>query len=450
MADEVDVVVLGLGVGGEEVAGRLAESGLEVVGVEDRLVGGECPYWACIPSKMAVRAANLLAEAQRGDDVSGRTKATADWAPTASRIRREATSDWDDTAAADRFSAKGGRLVRGRGRLDGAGKVVAGDQEFRARRAVVVACGTVPATPPIEGLAGTPYWTNRELFEATRLPDSMLVLGGGAVGVETAQTLQRFGVDVVLVEAGDRLLPGEEPESGEMLAEVLQREGVEVLLQRRALRVRHEDGFVVDFDDGATRRAQQLLVSVGRRAQLSELGLETIGMDSATGWLSVDNRMRAGQRLWAVGDVTGRGAFTHVAMYQAGIAVSDILGQDGPVAQYHAVPRVTFTDPEIAAVGLSEVQAAREGIQVAVGRSWTPKTTRGWIHGAGNDGFVKLVVDSQQDVLVGATSAGPCGGEVLSMLTLAVHARVPLDSLRQMIYAFPTFHRGVLDALRDL
>src|SRR2546421_433637 len=226
MADEVDVVVVGMGVGGEEVAGRLASAGLSVVGIENRLVGGECPYWGCVPSKMMIRAANLLAEARRIPGMAGAAEVHPDWTPVARRIREEATDDWDDRVAVERFEGKGGRFVRGRARLRGPGLVEVADREYEATRAVVVATGTSPSVPPIDGLAGTPYWTNREAIEAATLPASLLVLGGGAIGLELAQAYARFGVTTTVVEALDRLLAMEEPESSALAAEALAADGI--------------------------------------------------------------------------------------------------------------------------------------------------------------------------------------------------------------------------------
>jgi pyruvate/2-oxoglutarate dehydrogenase complex dihydrolipoamide dehydrogenase (E3) component len=449
MAEQVDVVVLGLGVGGEEVAGRLAETGLEVVGIERRLVGGECPYWGCVPSKMMIRAANLLAEARRVDGMAGHCEVTPDWAPVADRIRDEATDDWNDQVAVDRFTGKGGRFVRGSGRLVGPGSVEVDGERFEARRAVVLATGTVPGIPPIAGLSDTPYWTNREAIEAKTLPASLLVLGGGAVGLELAQAYARFGVAVTVVEALDRLLPVEEPESSALAQSALTADGITVRVGARATAVAHDgDQFTVTASDEFW--AERLLVAVGRRADLGPLGVDKVGIEPSAPAVPVDERMRAGDRLWAVGDVTGHGAFTHMAMYQAGIAIRDILGQGGPPADYRAVPRVTFTDPEIGSVGLTEAQAHDAGLRVAVGLARVPSSARGWIHKAGNDGFIKLVADAERAVLVGATSAGPTGGEVLSALAVAVHAQVNVDTLRHMIYAYPTFHRGIEDALRHL
>jgi len=448
---EVDVVVVGLGVGGEEVAGRLAEAGLSVVGIEHRLVGGECPYWACVPSKMMIRAANLLAEGRRVDGMAGTATVEPDWTPVAKRIREEATDDWDDRVAVERFTGKGGRFVRGFGRLVGPGRVEVDDQVFTARRGIVVAVGTAPAVPPIEGLAGTPYWTNREAIEATEVPDSLVVLGGGAIGVELGQVFARFGSRVTIVEALDRLLAFEEPESGQLVRDGFAREGIDVRTGARVERVAHDGrSFTVTLADGSTVDSAGLLVATGRRVNLPDLGVETIGLDPKAKALTVDERLRVADGVWAVGDITGRGAFTHIAMYQADIVVRDILGQGGPGADYRALPRVTFTDPEIGAVGLTEAQARERGINVRVAHTDLTESTRGWIHKAGNAGFIKLVADADQGVLVGATSAGPVGGEVLSALVVAVHGQVPVETLASMIYAYPTFHRAIESAVKQL
>ncbi|MDG4821889.1 NAD(P)/FAD-dependent oxidoreductase [Asanoa sp. WMMD1127] len=451
MAQRVDVVVVGLGVGGEEVAGKLAEAGLSVVGIESNLVGGECPYWGCVPSKMMIRAANALAEARRIPQLGGTATVHPDWTPVAKRIREEATDDWDDTVAVDRFVGKGGRFVRGYGVLTGARTVTVGDEEYEATRALVIATGTEPSAPPIEGLAGTPYWTNREAIEVEDLPVSLIVLGGGAIGIELAQVFARFGVRVTVVEAADRLVPIEEPEASALVQAALEADGVTVRTGVKAARVLHSeaDGFAVELADGAGQvTGDRLLVATGRKARVADLGLEAAGLDAEARWLATDERMRAADGIWAVGDVTGNGAFTHMAMYEAGVAIRDILGQEGPPADYRAVPRVTFTDPELGSVGLTEAEARDRGLNVRVGQTDLTTSARGWIHKEGNAGLIKLIADG--DLLVGATSVGPMGGEVLSMLTLAVHARVPLSQLRSMVYAYPTFHRAVEDALRNL
>lgn len=451
MTERADVIVIGMGIGGEAVAGQLAEAGLRVVGIERQLVGGECPYWGCIPSKMMIRAANALAEARRIAGLAGKADVHPDWAPVAERIRAEATDNWDDAVAVERFEGKGGVFVRGEGRILGPGTVGAGGREFEASRAIVVASGTRAAVPPIPGLADTPFWTNREIIEAKELPSSLAVLGGGAIGAELAQAVARFGVEVTVIEALDRLLPLEEPEASEVVTGVFEAEGIAVRAGVVASAVSFEGRtFTVELGDQGRVQAERLLVATGRRADPAAVGLDTLGVDGSQRWIPVDERLRVVPGVWAVGDVTGVGAFTHVAAYQAGIAAADILGLDPDPADYRALPRVTFTDPEVGSVGLSEQAARGSGVSVRVGSTAVPSTARGWLHKAGNEGVIKVVEDADRGVLVGATSVGPHGGEVLGLLALAVHAEVPVDRMRSMIYAYPTFHRGVEDALRDL
>jgi pyruvate/2-oxoglutarate dehydrogenase complex dihydrolipoamide dehydrogenase (E3) component len=454
---EFDVIVIGLGPGGEDLAGRLAESGLKVAGVESRLVGGECPYFGCVPSKMMIRAGNLLAEARRVPGMAGQATVGPSWDPVARRIRDEATDNWDDTVAADRFTGRGGHLFRGRGRMTAPGQVTIeradglGSDVLRATRGIVIATGTAPAVPAIPGLAETPFWTNREAIKVTAVPSSLIVLGGGAVGAELAQVFARFGARVTMVEALGQLVPSEEPEAGDLLATAFRAQGIDVRTGVAAAGVSYGGGeFSVTLDGREVLTAAELLVATGRRVNLAEVGVGVAGIDEHAKAIPVDDRMRAAPGVWAIGDIVGHGGFTHMSMYHAGIVLADILGMEHHAAEYHAVPRVTFTDPEIGSVGLTEAQAREQGMAVRTGSAQIPATARGWIHKAGNEGLIKLVQDAGRGVLVGATSIGPVGGEVLSMLTLAVHARVPVQRLREMIYAYPTFHRGVEDALTDL
>jgi len=454
--ERTDVVVIGMGPGGEYAAGALAEAGLHVTGVEERLVGGECPYFGCIPTKMMIRAGNLIAETRRVPGMAGTSTVTPDWSPVALRIREEATDYWNDKVAADRFESKGGHLVRGRGTITGPGEVTVassvpgGSRVFRARRGIVINSGTAPAIPTVQGLAGTPYWTNREIVQTEQVPESMIVLGGGSVGAELAQVFSRFGTEVTVVEEQPRLVSFEEPEASELLERIFTREGIKVYTDAPAERIGFRDGYFSVHLGMSVLTAARLLVATGRRSDLAGLGVAAIGLDPTAHVIATDGWMRAAEGVWAIGDVTGKGAFTHMSMYQADIVVRDILGQGGQAADYRAVPRVMFTDPEIGSVGLTSAAAREAGLRVRTGMAQVPYSARGWIHKAGNDGFIKVVEDADRQVLVGATSAGPWGGEVLSALQVAIRAEVPLATLRNMPYAYPTFYRGIEDALRSL
>jgi pyruvate/2-oxoglutarate dehydrogenase complex dihydrolipoamide dehydrogenase (E3) component len=428
---DVDVTVLGLGAGGEYAARKLAEAGLAVVGVESELVGGECPFWGCTPSKL------LIHTAQRGRA----------WSRAAERIR-EANHDWHDDSHTGPLEEAGVRIVRGHGRLTGPGRVEVGGTTYDARLGVLLNTGTVPAVPAIDGLASTPYWTNRDVMRETEPPESLIVVGAGPIGAELGQAFARFGTRVTMLEAKDRMLCPEEPEACEVVSAALRADGVELRVGVEIARVRYgDDGFEVEVGD-ETLLAERLLVAAGRSMNLVDIGLETVGLNPDEDHLDTDERMRAGERLWAVGDITGQGAYTHLSIYQAQVAVRDLLGEDGPWADYRAVGRVTFTDPEVGSVGLSEEQARASGLRVAVGRAEIPRSSRGWINEA--EGIVKVVADADRGVLVGGTVVAPYGGEVLGLLTAAVHAEIPVETLRGMHYAYPTFHRAIAAALADL
>ncbi len=458
MSNDVDLIVVGLGPGAESLVTGAAEAGLSVVAIDKHLVGGECPYYGCIPSKMMVRAGDALAEAGRVSEVAGEASIVPSWAPLAERIAVEATSHWDDATAVSRLEDAGATVLHGVGRLSGAGQVTvelpdATTSTFTAAKGVVINTGTRPSAPPIDGLAATPYWTNRDAVQVTDLPGSLVVLGGGPIGCELAQVFARFGVRVTLVQRGERLLPADEPEAGAMLEEVLVGEGLRVMTGATTTSVAYADGaFTLELESGDRLVADKLLVAAGRTPNLDDLGLETVGLDPSAPTLDVDDRLRVvgAERLWAVGDITGEGAYTHVAMYQAAIALRDLLDQDGAPASYHAVPHTTFTDPEVGAVGMSEQQARDAGLSVRVGSVQLDQTSRGFTHGPGARGLIKVVEDADRGVLVGATAMGPAGGEILGFLAVAVHAAVPVSTLKTMIYAFPTFHRAIETAVGDL
>jgi pyruvate/2-oxoglutarate dehydrogenase complex dihydrolipoamide dehydrogenase (E3) component len=451
MGDEFDVIVIGMGVGGEEVANRVTAAGGEVLAVERKLVGGECPYWGCIPSKVMVRAGSTVAEAARAIGLAGEVSISPDWGAVAARVRKF-TADWNDEAAVERHESAGTTVIRGDARIVGHGEVEVGGRRYRARRGLVLATGGEPAAPPIEGLSEVPYWTNREAIEAAEMPASLVVLGAGPIGLELAQVYRRFGAAVTIVEVAEHALPAEEPENGAALGAALEEEGIELRCGASADKVASSEGGIsVHLSDGATLTGERLLVATGRRRNLSSLGLESVGLDPGARAVEVDASLRAAESVWAVGDVTGKGEFTHVAVYQGRIAARDIMGQDHPPADYSAVPRVTFTDPEVASVGLSEARARDSGVRVRTGMAETSSSSRGYIHGPGAEhGVAKLVADADEGVLVGASVMGPSAGEVLGLLVLAVKERIPIAALRELIYPYPTFVRGLEDALGDL
>jgi pyruvate/2-oxoglutarate dehydrogenase complex dihydrolipoamide dehydrogenase (E3) component len=443
---EYDVIVVGLGPGGEHVALKLGEAGFRVLGVEERLVGGECPYFGCVPSKMMIAAAHTLREAGRVNTLAGHSTVSPDWTPVATRIRDEATDDWHDKVAVKRLEDSGAGFVRGRGVLAGDGRVTVGDTTYTATKGIVLNTGTAPSAPPIDGLSDTPYWTNRDAVRLTELPSSLIVIGGGAIGCELAQVMALFGVRVTVVEMADRLVALEEPEASEALQKAFAETGIQVLTGVSVGSVSYTDGqFSVDVGDQQVS-AEKLLVAAGRRTNLAGLGLEGVGLDPHARLLEPDERMRVADGVWAIGDITGKGAFTHVSMYQGAVVLNDLLGRDGPWADYRAVARVTFTAPEVASVGLSEKAARDAGIEVrtAIG----DLGARGWM--TKEDGLVKLVADASRGVLVGGTVVAPAGGEIMSMLALAVHAEVPLDTLLHMHFAYPTYHRAIESVLKDL
>ncbi len=453
----VDLVIIGMGPGAETLATTAVEAGLSVVAVDKHLVGGECPYYGCVPSKMMIRAADLLAEAGRVSSSAGDVVITPSWAPVATRVAEEATDHWNDQVAVDRLEDAGITVHHGVGRLDGPGRVVVELPDgsvgptYSAGCGVVLNTGTRPATPPIDGLTDTPFWTNRDIVAATSVPGSLIVVGGGPIGCEFAQVFARFGSRVTVVQHNDRLVPVAEPEASTVLEETFVAGGIRVLTGARPASVHYADGtFTLTLESGEEITGEKLLVAVGRTPNLDDVGLETVGLDPTARTVTVDERLRAGEKLWAIGDITGHGAFTHVATYQQAIAARDILGTEGPPAAYQAVPWVTFTDPEVAGVGMTEAQALAAGLTVRTGSTPLESSSRGWIHGPGGRGVIKVVEDADRGVLVGASAVGPSGGEVLGFLAVAVHACVPVATLRSMIYAYPTFHRAIETALNDL
>lgn len=448
MNEKCDVIVLGMGTCGEDAALRFGAAGLDVVGIEAHLIGGECPFWACLPTKSMVRSANLVKEARRADGLVGRVTVEPDWNVIASRVRAEVTGGWDDAAGVARFEAKGGRFIRGWGKITAPGEVEVDGRTVSASRGILVATGSHPMIPPIPGLSEVDYWTNHEAVEVEQLPASLAILGGGAVGCELGQIFARFGVDVTIIEGHERVLGMEEPEASDLVAAGLREDGITMRNGVHAESVTGEEKqTTLELSDGSSITAERLLVATGRRADADSLGVTAAGAATNRGFIEVDDFMRAADGLWAIGDVTGKGLLTQVAEYQGMIAVEGILGGQPRPADYTALPRVTFTDPEVGSVGLTESAARDAGHDVLVTVKDLRSTFRGWLHATGNSGVIKLVADANRDRLLGATVVGPRASEVLAFLTLAVREGTPLANLVYMIYGFPTFHGGVGEAL---
>lgn len=460
MTTTADVIVLGLGPGGEQAATDCLVGGLSVIGIEAELVGGECPYWGCIPSKMAIRGATVLEESRRVNALAGTSTITPDWSKISQRIRNEATDNWNDQVAVDRFTGNGGIFVRGRGRIVGPREVEVDGTTYTATKALVIASGTKAAVPPIPGLDSVPYWTNREALKNTEVPASLIVLGGGAIGCELAQVYSRFGSDVTIVEAAPRLIALEEPEAGELLAKALTDDGLRVIVGVGAQQVAAaaDGGVTVTLADGTELSATALLVATGRTSDLSAINSEALGVDpSGHRALPTDDFLHvvadSGETLdgvFALGDVAGKGAFTHVAVTQGRMVADQILGKATAAWSGRSVGHVTFTDPEVGGVGLTEESARAQGINVATATYPMESTTRGWIHGPGNAGLFKLVVDADTRTVVGGTVVGPHAGEILAGVTVAVAGKVPLQDLIETVWAYPTYHRGFDAVLAEL
>lgn len=448
MSVTCDVIVLGMGTCGEDAALRLSAAGLDVVGVEARLIGGECPFWACLPTKSMVRSANLVKEARRADGLVGRVTVEPDWSIIAERIRAEVTGGWDDSAGVARFEGKGGRFIRGWGKITGPHLVEVEGTTISAKRGILVATGSQPMIPPIPGLSEVKYWTNHDAVEVEDLPASLAILGGGPVGCELGQVFARFDVGVTIIEGQERLLANEEPEVSEVVAEAFIEDGIAIRAGVMAEKIAGDGGTTtVHLGDGSTITAERLLVATGRRAAADSLGVTSAGATTNRGFVDVDGFMRAAPALWAIGDVTGKGLLTQVAEYQGMIAVEDILGGRPRPADYSAIPRATFTDPEVGGVGLTESEARSAGYDVTVIVKDLRSTFRGWLHATGNSGMIKLVADQNREQLLGATMVGPRATDVLGFLALAVHEQTPLPNLVNMIYGFPTFYGGIGEAL---
>src|SRR5437868_1622971 len=449
LPQEFDVVCLGGGVAGEAVAGELKGSGLTLAVVERELVGGECPYWGCVPSKTLLRSAEVLEEAGRARALAA---SRVDWDVDFPKVSKRVlwmARDLDDSRPAAALQAAGAKLFCGAGSLVDLRTIEVGGEQLVARKAVVIANGGTAAIPPVEGLDKVDYWTNRQAAVPRELPARLVVMGGGAVGVELAQAFARLGSKVTIVEAGPRFLGLEEPEAGTALLPHLKADGIEVVVGDPCVAVEKQvDDVVVHLKSGALIAGDRLLVATGRRPNFEAWKLAGLAQ-TERGWLKVDpETLEARDGIYGAGDITGIGGFTHLAYYHGQIVARRLKGQDAR-ADHSAVPRVTYTDPEVASVGWSEQGARDRGADVIVAATDPGEAARGYIsdfHG----GMLKLVGDRSTGKLVGATLVTPRAGEILGELILAVKVGTPVRTLADTIHPYPAFNRVLGAALNDL
>lgn len=456
MSQQFDVVCLGGGVAGEAIAVGLQGSGLTLAVVERELVGGECPYWGCVPSKTLLRSGETLSEADRARVLAAsRIDWTVDFPKISTRVRSMARN-LDDSRPATALEATGARLVRGDGRLTDLRTIRVGGEQLVARRAIVIATGSTAAIPSIPGLHTVDFWTNRQAVIPSELPASLAILGGGAIGVELGQAFARLGSNVTVVEAGPKFLALEEPEAGAALRTHLEADGITLMVGDPCVAVEKQsaaspfDRSCVDLHlkSGAVISADRLLVATGRRANADPWHVNGIEQ-TERGWLKVNPAtLEARPGIFGAGDVTGLGGFTHLAYYHGQVVARRLQGLDA-TADHSAVPRVTFTDPEIASVGLSEAAARTKGIDVVVATADPGETARGYIHDF-HGGVLKLVGDRARGVLIGATLVTPRAGEIVGELVLAIKLGTPLQTLADVIHPFPAFNRVLGESLQRL
>ena len=446
MTERYDAVVLGMGPGGEVAASRLIAGGKRVAVVEKELIGGECAYWACIPSKTLLRPPEARSEARRAAGTS---------TPTLTLEEVFDYRDWmirnlDDSKQVKGYEKQGATVVKSEGRIVGPGKVEANGETLEADH-VIVATGSAPNIPPIEGLEEVTAWTNREVTTSREVPSRAVVVGGGPTGIEAGQWLSRFGTEVTIVQSPNRLIDREDPRVSELIRAALEEEGIDVRLGQKVAKA-HKDGegAIVTLDDGARIGTDVVVIAAGRRPRTEGIGLESVGVEPDGKGFPIDEYCRLAEGVWALGDVTGVMLFTHVAKYQARVVADNILGKTRR-ADYRGIPRVVFSDPEIAAAGLAEAQARERGIEVTTATVDLARAiARPWTYEEDPRGHLGLVADRDRRVLVGAWAVAPQAGEWIHQASQAIRAEIPTEKLRDMVAQFPTYSEAYLNALEQL
>jgi pyruvate/2-oxoglutarate dehydrogenase complex dihydrolipoamide dehydrogenase (E3) component len=446
MADRFDVIVLGAGPAGEAAVNSLLRGGASVAMVERELIGGECTNWACVPTKTLLRPPEVKGESQRAPGVPD---PRLDFGPLA-EYRDYMVSNHDDTKRRESYEKRGVAVAKGNGVFEGPGRVRVNGRVLEAKD-VIVATGSDPVIPPLEGLQESGYWTNREASSLHEIPESAVILGGGPVGIELAQFLSRYGCDVSVVHKPDRLVNREDPHLCSLLAKQLSEDQITVKLGVSGDRVRKDgDKRVLTLSSGEEVAGEVLIVAVGRRARKDGVNLESVGVEPGPRGIQVDDHLRAGDGVWAIGDCTGGLMFTHNGKYQGRVAVSNILGKKAK-ADYRAIPRVVFTYPEIAAVGLTEDTAREQGLDVSAAVIDLPTSiARPYTYEQDPRGTLGVVVDRGRNVLVGAWALAPLASEWIHQAGLAIRAEVPLEVLQDTVAQFPSYSEGYLSALREL
>lgn len=446
MSQKFDAVTLGMGPGGEVAASRLIAGGKRVAVVEKELIGGECAYWACIPSKTLLRPPEVKDEARRAFGTGTPTlelKEVFDY-------RDYMIRNLDDSGQVNGYEKQGATVIKGEGRISGPGKVEVKGETLQAEH-IIIATGSAPNMPPVEGLDDVTVWTNREVTTSREVPGRTLIIGGGPNGIEAAQWLSRFGSEVTIVQSPDRLINREDPQVSELIEAALEEEGIRVLTGRKAVRACSDgEGAVVELDDGAEVATDVVVIAAGRKPRTEGIGLESVGIEPDGKGFPIDDRCRIADGVWALGDVTGVALFTHVAMYQGRIVADNILGKERR-ADYRGIPRVVFSDPEIAACGLTEERAQEEGIDVvSTTLDLTRAIARPWTYEEDPRGTLSLVADRERRVLVGAWAVAPLAGEWIHQASQAIRAEIPIEKLLDSMAQFPTYSEAYLKALERL